>query len=139
MSIRLRRVCWDTHFKATRSWLYGCLVINFSTIFSFTIVSLAYLSFICYFRFYIEDCFAAGFILLRTYVYMSLVSKSSDTFLKTMDDYLVLPISNRKQLMKVVKSLKSVSLNVGPCPISRLTVLTVLNTLGNYYVCAALW
>lgn len=82
---------------------------------------------------------SAGFMLLRVYQFMGVVSDESEMFLATFKEYLTFPNPKRLLFRKIEKTLRIVSLNVGPCKVWPETLLTVLDTMGNYYVCAALW
>lgn len=81
----------------------------------------------------------AGFMLLRVYHFMGMVSDSAEMFLASFNEYLTFQNPKRMYLRKVARTLKIVTLKVGPCEVWPESVLAVLDVMGNYYVCAALW
>ncbi len=81
----------------------------------------------------------AGFMLLHAYHFMGMVSDSAETFLASFKEYLTFKNPKRIYFRKVARTLRVITFHVGPCEIWPESLLAVLDTLGNYYVCAALW
>lgn len=79
-------------------------------------------------------------MIYRVYTFMSQVAAESKKFLKTLSEYIkYCPPSRKKMHTKILKTLKIVSLRLGPIVVTPMTVLTAMDTFGNYYVCVALW
>lgn len=95
-----------------------------------------------FFRFYIEDSLVSMYMIYRVYNIMSRVEPASQQFFRVLRNYVISYKSStikRQLLHKTVKTLKVVSLKIGPCPVERSTVLSAMEILGNYYICVALW
>lgn len=83
---------------------------------------------------------ASMYMIYRVYTFMSNVHPASIKYLHALQLHLVKANGvERKLLEKVKRTLKPASLKLGPCPVTRMTVLKALEMLSNYYVCVALW
>lgn len=105
---------------------------NFSLNFSYDI-------FVFNNRFYIEDSLASMYMIYRVYKFMSQVQLNSQEFLRSVKLFLKFSYSDRGRLRRRIKALNITSLKLGPCHVTRRTVLAAMDMLCNYYICVALW
>lgn len=76
----------------------------------------------------------------RAYKFMSRVPAQSENFLLSLSEHLKYCSSEkRKRLRKTIKTLKVVTLRVGPIVITPNSVISAMDTFGQHYVCVALW
>jgi len=79
------------------------------------------------------------FMLFRCFKAMSLVGPEAENFMTALRRHLSRKSYNRELHLKVLKSLKSIALQIGPNFVSSMTVGNAMMVLLNYYIMAALW
>ncbi|CAL8142555.1 unnamed protein product [Orchesella dallaii] len=89
--------------------------------------------------FFIEDSIASMFMIYRVYKFMSKVNPASQDFLNALDYYISFPNSERIRLRRIIKTLRNVSMKIGPCSVVPATVLSAMDLLSSYYIVVALW
>ncbi|CAL8076341.1 unnamed protein product [Orchesella dallaii] len=93
-------------------------------------------------QFFIEDGILGAFVMLRTYLFMSRMAPASARFLKGFKTFIMRINESPQQVRRLrrrIRSLKVISLKVGPCHVPTEAMLSVLDKMTTYFVAAALW
>jgi hypothetical protein len=88
---------------------------------------------------YVKVCM---YMLFRVFKSMSFVAAASEGFLHELQVYLRSPhltSRERKVLRGTLRSLRTVSMKIGPSLVGPDMVGSAMMTLMNYYVCVAMW
>lgn len=90
-------------------------------------------------RFYIQDCSVAIYVTFRVFDSMSYVLPASMNFMNSVKKYMGQKGVVSGHIRKFQRTLRPVSLKLGPSPTRREGVLETMEMLVGYYLCVALW
>ncbi|CAL8089567.1 unnamed protein product [Orchesella dallaii] len=89
--------------------------------------------------FYIQDCMVAVYVTFRVFDFMAIVLPTSEEFMNSVRKYMAAQRIVNGHIRKFQRTLRPVSLKLGPTPLCREAVLETMEMLSSYYVCVALW